>query len=163
MSIDAISILHDELLIGHPVTGPYSADATTAAEEINAVNRTRLVPITSGELLAWSGAASSGDRPRLIKIENGTASADEQVSAICKVAESTINRDGTELDLSKPDRAGMVAALVQAGVLSQADSDSLYALATEAISRATEIGLSNVRAGTVEQARALTQQQGGGV
>ena len=157
-----LQILHDELLTGHPVTGPYLADAATAAEQINALNRARLVPITSGELLAWSGAASSGDRPRLIKIEAGTASADEQVAAICKVAESTINRDGTELDLSKPDRAGMVAALVQAGVLSQADSDSLYNLATQAISRATEIGLSNVRAGTVEQARALTPspQQG---
>jgi len=157
-----LQILHDELLIGHPVTGPYSADAATAAEQINALNRTRIVPVSSGELLAWSGAASSGDRPRLIKIEAGTASADEQVAAICKVAESTINRDGTELDLSKPDRAGMVAALVQAGVLSQADSDSLYNLATQAISRATEIGLSNVRAGTVEQARALTPspQQG---
>jgi hypothetical protein len=156
-----LATLHDELIIGHPVTGPYSADAATAAEEINALNRTRIVPITSGELLAWSGAASSGDRPRLIKIEAGTASADEQVAAICKVAESTINRDGTELDLSKPDRAGMVAALVAAGVLSQADSDSLYALAAQAISRATEIGLNNVRAGTIEQARALTTQGGG--
>jgi hypothetical protein len=156
-----LQILHDELLIGHPVTGPYSADAATAAEQINALNRTRIVPVSSGELLAWSGAASSGDRPRLIKIEAGTASADEQVAAICKVAESTINRDGTELDLSKPDRAGMVAALVQAGVLSQADSDSLYNLATQAISRADEIGLSNVRAGTVEQARALTPAQQG--
>lgn len=155
-----LQILHDELLTGHPVTGPYSADAAAAAGEINALNRTRLAPVSSGELLAWSGAASSGDRPRLIKIESGTASADEQVAAICKVAESTINRDGTELDLSKPDRAGMVAALVAAGVLSQPDSDSLYALATQQISRATEIGLSKVRAGTVEQARALTQQQG---
>jgi hypothetical protein len=35
--------LHDELIIGHPVTGPYSADAATAAAEINAVNRTRIV------------------------------------------------------------------------------------------------------------------------
>jgi hypothetical protein len=153
--------LHDELLMGHPATGPYSPDAATAAAEINAVNRTRTVPISSGELLAWSGAASSGDRPRLIKIGEGAASADEQVAAICKVAESTINRDGTELDLSKPDRVAMVAALVQSGVLSQADSDSLYALATRQISRADEIGLSNVRAGTIEQARALTQQQGG--
>ena len=153
--------LHDELLMGHPVTGPYSPDAATAAAEINAINRTRTVPISSGELLAWSGAASSGDRPRLIKIEQGAASTDEQVAAICKVASSTINRDGTELDLSKQDRAEMVAALGVAGVLSQADQDSLYALATRQISRADEIGLSNVRAGTIEQARALTTQGGG--
>ena len=153
-----LQTLHDELLIGHPVTGPYSADAATAAAEINAVNRARTVPISSGELLAWSAGAGAGDRPRLIKIEEGTTAADEQVAAICKVAESTIKRDGTELDLLKLDRVAMVAALVAAGVLSQSDSDSLYALATRQISRADEIGLSNVRAGTVEQARALTTQ-----
>jgi hypothetical protein len=156
-----LQILHDELLIGHPVTGPYSADAATAAEQINAVNRTRTVPISSGELLAWSAGAGAGDRPRIIKIEQGTTAADEQVAAICKVAEGTIKRDGTELDLLKLDRVAMVAALVAAGVLSQADSDSLYALATRQISRADEIGLSNVRAGTVEQARALTPAQQG--
>ena len=157
-----LQILHDELLTGHPVTGPYSADAATAAEQINAVNRTRTVPISSGELLAWSAGAGIGDRPRLIKIEEGTQSQNEQIAAICKVAEGTIKRDGTELDLLKLDRKAMVAALVAAGVLSQADSDSLYSLATQAISRATEIGLSNVRAGTVEQARALapSPQQG---
>ena len=156
-----LATLHDELLIGHPVTGPYSPDAATAAEQINAINRTRTVPISSGELLAWSAGAGAGDRPRLIKIEEGTTAADEQIAAICKVAEGTINRDGTELDLSKQDRAEMVAALGVAGVLSQADQDSLYALATRQISRADEIGLSNVRAGTIEQARALTIQGGG--
>ena len=155
-----LATLHDELIIGHPVTGPYSADAATAAEQINAINRTRTVPISSGELLAWSAGAGAGDRPRLIKIEEGTMAADEQIAAICKVAEGTINRDGTELDLSRPDRAEMVAALGAAGVLSQADQDSLYELATRQISRADEIGLSNVRAGTIEQARALTQQGG---
>jgi len=153
-----LATLHDELIIGHPVTGPYSADAATAAAEINALNRTRTVPISSGELLAWSAGAGAGDRPRLIKIEEGTTAADEQIAAICKVAEGTIKRDGTELDLLKADRVAMVAALVAAGVLSQSDSDSLYALATRQISRADEIGLSNVRAGTVEQARALTTQ-----
>ena len=153
-----LATLHDELIIGHPVTGPYSADAATAAEQINAINRTRTVPISSGELLAWSAGAGAGDRPRLIKIEEGTMAADEQIAAICKVAEGTINRDGTELDLSKQDRVAMVAALVAAGVLSQSDSDSLYALATQQISRANELGLSNVRAGTVEQARALATQ-----
>ena len=160
--MSSLEILHDELLIGHPATGAYSANAATAAEQINALNRSRLVPITSGELLAWSGAKSAGDRPRIIKIEEGEASAVEDVADICKVAAETIRRDGTELDLNRADRVAMVSALVAAGVLSQADSDSLYSLATQAISRATEIGLSNVRAGTVEQARALTPspQQG---
>lgn len=157
-----LQILHTELLNGHPVTGSYSPVAAVAAEELNELNRTKLVPITSGELLAWSGTKSDGDRPRIIKIEQGESSEVEDVAAICKVAAETIRRDGTELDLNRADRVAMVTALVQAGVLSQADSDSLYSLATQPISRAEEIGLSNVRAGTVEQARALTPspQQG---
>ena len=81
--MSSLEVLHDELLIGHPVTGPYSADAATAAEQINALNRSRLVPITSGELLAWSAGAGIGDRPRLIEIEEGTQSQNEQIAEIC--------------------------------------------------------------------------------
>lgn len=152
--------LKQELDNGHPITGPYSTNSKAAAEEINVDNRTHLIPLSSNELLAWAAKKSDGDRPRRIKIREGINSANEDIEAICLTAESIIAKEGSELDLNLTDRAEMVAALVQAGVLSQADSDSLYALATQAISRATEIGLSNVRAGTVEQARALTQQQG---
>ena len=150
-----LEILRAELDAGHPVTGPYSPDAQIASEQINAINCTELIRITSAELLAWSGQSSAGDRPRLKKIDEGIQSANEQVSAICQVADATINRNGTELDLNRQDRIDMVDALVSASILSLEDRDSLYALATNDISRATQIGLSNVRAGTVEQARAL--------
>ena len=147
--------LRAELDAGHPVTGPYSSDAAVAADQINAVNRSRLVPISSSELLAWSGQASALDRPRNLKIAEGKANPVEAIAAICVVAESTINRDGTSLDLNLSDRAAMLEALVAGGVLSDADKSSLYDIATEAISRATELGLGNIRPGTVEQARAL--------
>ena len=86
-----LQTLHDELLIGHPDSGPYPSDPQLAADQINAPNRVRLIPITSGNLLAWSGGKSSDtDRPRIIKIEEGQQSSVEDIAAICKVASETI-------------------------------------------------------------------------
>lgn len=151
----SLQALRAELDAGHPVTGSYSPDATIAADQINAVNRSRLVPIGSSELLAWSAQFSASDRPRNLKIAEGKSSAIEAIAAICVVAESMINRDSTSLDLNLSDRSAMLDALVAGGVLSDADKTSLYDLATEPISRATELGLGNIRPGTIEQARAL--------
>jgi hypothetical protein len=137
------------------VTGAYSANSEAAAEEINALNRTRINAIGSAELLAWSGQASSGDRPRIIKIEEGKANADEQCSALCITAEQMIMRDNTSLDLNLPDRVAMLNALVAYGVLSASDKASIDELAEESISRADELSLGSVRAGTIEQARSL--------
>ncbi len=150
-----LQALKAELDAGHPVTGAYSDNSEAAAEEINAMNRTRINAIGSAELLAWSGQASSGDRPRIIKIEEGKANADEQCAALCITAEQMIMRDNTSLDLNLPDRVAMLNALVAYGVLSSADRDSIDALAEESISRADELSLGSVRAGTIEQARSL--------
>ena len=156
----SLQTLRHELDSGHPVTGAYSSDPQNASDQINALNRTRIVPISSAELLAWSGQASTGDRPRITKIEEGMQSQNESVAAICKVADATINRDSTQLDLNLPDRVAMVDALVVASILSTDDEASLYAIATQAISRADELGMSNVRPGTIEQARALPAANG---
>ena len=150
-----LQALKAELDAGHPVTGAYSANSEAAAEEINALNRTRINAIGSAELLAWSGQASSGDRPRIIKIEEGKANADEQCAALCITAEQMIMRDNTSLDLNLPDRVAMLNALVAYGVLSAADKASIDALSEESISRADELSLGSVRAGTIEQARSL--------
>ena len=150
-----LQALKAELDAGHPVTGAYSANSEAAAEEINALNRTRINAIGSAELLAWSGQASSGDRPRIIKIEEGKANADEQCAALCITAEQMIMRDNTSLDLNLPDRVAMLNALVAYGVLSASDKASIDALAEESISRADELSLGSVRAGTIEQARSL--------
>ena len=150
-----LQALKAELDAGHPVTGAYSANSEAAAEEINAPNRTRINAIGSAELLAWSGQSSSGDRPRIIKIEEGKANADEQCAALCITAEQMIMRDNTSLDLNLPDRVAMLNALVAYGVLSAADKASIDALAEESISRADELSLGSVRAGTIEQARSL--------
>ncbi len=150
-----LQALKAELDAGHPVTGAYSANSEAAAEEINALNRTRINAIGSAELLAWSGQSSSGDRPRIIKIEEGKANADEQCAALCITAEQMIMRDNTSLDLNLPDRVAMLNALVAYGVLSASDKASIDALSEESISRADELSLGSVRAGTIEQARSL--------
>lgn len=147
--------LKEELDIGHPVTGPYSSDSDVAALQINALNRSRIDPISSAELLAWSGQSSPSDRPRIIKIEEGKANADESCVALCATAEQMIKRDNTVLDLNIPDRVAMLNALVAFGVLSAADKESLDGLANEVISRSEELSLGLVRAGTIEQARNL--------
>ena len=144
-----------ELASGHPDTGAYDADASVAADQLNAVNRSKTQAITSAELLAWSAGASDGDRPRIVKIREAAAShASEAVQALAITADIMISRDSTALDLGLPDRAVMLAGLVAGGVLSAADSTSLTALGSVAISRAEELGLGRVMPGTVQQARA---------
>lgn len=150
-----LQLLKSELEAGHPVTGAYSANAQDAAEQINVKNRTKINPIGSAELLAWSGQASDGDRPRIIKIQEGKSNADEQCAALCITAEQLIMRDNTSLDLNLADRVAMLNALVAFGVLSAADKSSIDAIAEESVSRAEELSLGSVRAGTVEQARSL--------
>lgn len=147
--------LRAELDAGHPVTGAYSDDPQIASDQINALNRSRINPVGSAELLAWSGQSSVGDRPRIIKIDEGKSNANENCVALCITADEMIKRDNTTLDLNLPDRVQMFDALVAFGVLSESDKSSVYEIATEAISRAVELSLGVVRAGTVEQARNL--------
>ena len=146
-----------KILLGgtHPTTGlPFDADSQIASDQMNAENVDRLVPLLSTGLLAWSAGSSAGDRPRILKIKEGAAShASESVQAIATAADIMIQRENTVLDLNLPDRAAMVDALVSGGVLSAADSTSLYELATETISYAEFNNLSFIHAGHVEQAR----------
>jgi len=135
-------------------TDPLGRNYATMTDEevaasLAAEDRTRLRPIQSSELLAWAA-----DGNRLARLE--TAAADAGLGAVQSVAKAAIlmiRRDGTTLDLSLNDRANMLAALVAADVLTQADSDSLVAIGTETLSRAEELGLGTVRIGSVHQAR----------
>ena len=138
--------LKDEL------TNAKYADMTDeeVAESLNALTQTKLVPITSAELLAWSGTDG-----RLSRIE--VAQTDEDlpttVQCVAKVAYRMICRDGTSLDLSKDDRVAMLAALVAYDVLTADDKASLIELATVPISRATELEHGFVYPGHIQNAR----------
>ena len=143
-----IAVLKAELAAGHPDTGAYSADAAMALAELQAVNRTRLVAIPSTELLAWS--ASSG---RYNSIKAAADDTSHAVNSVAAAAYLMITRDETSLDLNLADRVAFVDALVNGGVLTADDRTSLNTLATENISRETELGLSGTKVGHILEAR----------
>ena len=149
MNIDALKA---ELTAGHPDTGPYDADAATAANQLNAVNRTMLVALTMTELREW--AASSA---RAFKLRHGIddASLADQQRNLCIIADKLLNTDDGTLDPDNPVHVGLINQLVAAGVLTTTDRADLVKKATQNISRAEQLGLGFVREGTVLQARAI--------
>jgi hypothetical protein len=126
-------------------------DAEVAAD-MNLPTRSRITPISSAELLAWAGQASRFGRLEAATTDEGLSA---EVRTVAKVAMRLIQRDGTSLDLSKPDREAMLDALVAAGALAADEKDELYAMATQSISRARELRLpeSWVTEGRVHTAR----------
>ncbi len=147
--MNRIETIRNELAAGHPGTGKYSAEAKTAVSEINAKNRTKLVPISSAELLAWSAGAGRYEK-LMVAFNSGTAG----LVSLAHAALELIRRDGTELDLGLPDRMGMIDTFVAAGVFDAADKQSLIDLASVLISRAEELDLGFVTTGHAIEARA---------
>ena len=118
------------------------------AEHLNSPTIEVLQPIPSTELLAWSGGAG-----RFARISKATESQNDQVASMANAAKVLILRDGTALDLSLPDRAAMLDALVAAEVLTPDGKASLYSLATGLVSWAEQVGVGRVKAGYVQNAR----------
>lgn len=144
-----------ELQAGHPTTGAYSLDSSVAAEELNAVNRTRLVPIPATELIAWASAGNSGQDPPSIKLQDYLANDTNPAAfrGLAWGALAMLSNPSASLDLRRADRQAMLEGLVAGGVLSNEDKVSIESLATESVSRAEELGLGEVRPGTIQQVR----------
>lgn len=104
---------------------------------VNTKNRSRTQIVNSRKLLEW--AAAEGRYSKLDKAARNDALPD-LVRSVSMAACKLIDRGDTELDLSSAMHMGLLEALVQSGVLSNNDKDSLVALSTEAISRAAELG-----------------------
>lgn len=98
------------------------ADAVAA---INVMAVEVIEPIRSSEILAWSAAEG-----RFARVDEATSHVDAGIRSLAMAAKLLLTRDGTSLDLNLPDRAGMVDALVAAGVMTADDKTSLYQLAT---------------------------------
>ncbi len=142
--------LEAELNGSHPGTFiAYSGDFTEAAVQINEVNRTEVVSVSSADMLSWSGENNRYHRMRFAS----TNHANDTVKTVASVAIAMMGRDNAELDLKLSDRNGMLNALVTAAVLDADDETSLRALATKPVSRAVELGLGLVRPGDVIWAR----------
>lgn len=121
-----------------------------AAAALNTRNRAKTCPIPSQELLAWAGA---NNRRRKLLLAAADTSLPADLRNICEVALLMLQRDQVELDTNKSDRTAMLNALVAGGVLTTADRDALFALATKQVSRLDELGLPEVHAGDVAYAR----------
>ena len=127
--------LKAELVAGHPGTGPYNVDHALAADELNAVNRTR------------NRASMSGDE--IFQATDGTqwdALTDAQKTQWL----SLCGRD--QLDPFAAANVKVVTSIFGGGT---ATVIALQAARVENISRAEELGLGRVLPGTVAQARAL--------
>ena len=147
-----LNALAAELAAGHPVTFAYDADDATAADQLNAVNRTRLRSLSMQELREWAGLNARG-----FKIYSAISDAgkSDQERNVAYVADKLMGTDDGSLDPDNALHVAMVDMLVSGGIISASDKTALVTKATENISRATELGFGIVRVGTVAQARAL--------
>lgn len=152
MNIAALTseIANDPLTIGYS-----SMTDQQVADSLNGLTRTRQTPISSAELLAWSGAgADASTKCRYERIQEAAAThGTNAVRGAAVAALGMIERDGTSLDLSRSDRMAMLNAIVAGGVLTAGEKDELLALGAQSISRADELGLGIVGDGHVASAR----------
>jgi hypothetical protein len=144
-----IQVIKTELDTDPLGLGYSGMDDSAAAVSLNEKTRSKLEPISSAELLAWS---ANGARLQSIK-SAAESGADDTIKSVAQAAYLTITRDDTTLDLNLADRVALLDALVSYNVLTADDKASLESLATVAISRGEELGVGLVRAGDVIQAR----------
>jgi hypothetical protein len=127
-------ILKAELASGHPDTGAYDADDAVAAAQLNAVNRTKNKTSMSG-----SEVMNAVDAAEWATLD---AAQKQTVWDICHLG--TVNPFGVE--------QALMIGVFGAG---SATITALQAIRKYDVSRATELGLSRVREGTVTQARTM--------
>ena len=127
--------LKAELDAGHPDTGAYDADNQIAADQINAVNRTvNRSPVTGDEMY------------------NVTDSAEFDALTDAKKDRWVMFTRSTVIDLQAGPNQAMVNHIFGNP---SASRTAMIALSTETVSRATELGLGFVKAGHVQDARAI--------
>lgn len=144
-----IAKLRQELASDPLQLGYAQVDNVTALELLKAETRTKLVALTSNELLAW--CAVDGRLSRIKSgIENGS---NDEEKSLCEACYLLVLRDNAQFDLNLPDRETMINALVSFGRITADERQSIYDLATKNISRADELGIGRVRLGDIEQAR----------
>ena len=129
-----LAALAAELTAGHPDTGAYDADSAIAATQINVVNRKKnRTSMTGSEVL---NAVNAGE---------WVALTDAQRQTVWDVVHlGDVNPFGIEATLITNVFGGGSATITE-----------LADARKEDVSRADELGLGQVRTGTVQQARAL--------
>lgn len=146
-----IDIIRAELLAGHPVTGAYSADAETAAAQMNALNIEVSNGFTPGFLRSW--AAADGRARRIYDIQSSAlGDGPKSIALMLQVTlelPNIMGLDGSQLD--EDQIKTWVDTLVTVGALDQDDRDALANPGF--ISRGAQLGVGEVKPGHVEEAR----------
>lgn len=138
MAID-YAALQAELLAGHPVTGPYDADNQIAADQLNAVNRTRNRDVMTGDEVF-----EATDQTEFQSLPNGQGNnPDSYGHWLIFCARNELNPFSTS-------NVNFVTDLFSAGSNTLANLNNLR---REDISRATELGFPFMESGTVARAR----------
>ena len=128
--------------------GYASMDAYQIRDSINGKTRSAYKVLTSNDLLKWSGING-----RYIKIKtaaDNTGLSDEIRSAAF-AAVVMVERDNTLFDYNDGDSQSIFNVLVSNDIISEDDRNNLVTTLTENISRAQELGLSQLRKKHVER------------
>lgn len=127
-----IAALKAELASGHPLTGTYNSDDALAADELNAVNRTRDRTSMTGRQVAAKIVNSAYD----------ALSAEKKIQILSLIASDDIDPFGFAANVVQ-DIFGSGSATVLA----------LIGARVESISRAVERKLGTIKHGHVQMAR----------
>jgi len=130
--------------------GYASMNAYQIRDSINEKTRSAYKALTSNDLLKWSGVNG-----RYIKVKtaaDNTGLSDEIRSAAF-AAVVMVERDNTVFDYNDGNSQNIFNILVSNDIISEDDRSNLVTTLTENISRAQELGLSQLRKKDVERAK----------
>ena len=119
-------------------------------DSLNAKTRVFYNPLTSNDLLKWSGVNG-----RYIKVkgaaDDNTLSNEVRSAAMAAVV--MVDRDNTVFDFNDPHSQKIVDILVDNSIVSQEDKDDLVSLLSDKQTRAQELGLPQLRKKDIEKAQ----------
>lgn len=124
-----------------------------AADSLNAVDRVRNK--TPHKAPLWAIKQLCLESGVWFALKAAAAAASPIQAAAATAVELVEDRRFENLDLDNESAQAMLAALVAGGVATQAQVDAIYALGTEACSRAAELDLEPVGDGHVKSVREM--------
>ena len=140
-----------ELDAEHPVTGPYSADAATAASQLNAENIVEVGELRATELTILEAFADPFSGEAFLAKLDAAANSNSLLKRTLKWMQPG---DGG-IDLGHATVRSQLDQLAAANVITGPERDTVKALAEVKTSRASQLGFGRVRTGHVEKARAV--------
>ena len=130
--------------------GYASMDAYQIRDSINEKTRSAYKALTSNDLLKWSGVNG-----RYIKVKTAAenTSLSDEIRSAAYAAVVMVDRDNTVFDYNDGNSQSIFNVLVSNDIISEDDRNNLLATLTENISRAQELGLSQLRKKDTERAQ----------